>query len=54
MKLIQTIKSWDVERNFGNARDVRNILDKAVDTHAVHVKEGIDENARFYILGSDL
>lgn len=46
-----------MEPFFGNARNVRNLLDKIIDNHAVNFKQNkgeIAEEARYYLLGSDL
>ncbi len=42
---------------FGNARNVRNLLDKIIDNHAVNFKRNkdiVNESTRYYLLGGDL
>lgn len=41
--------------NFGNARDVRNLLDQIIDNHAFNLSQGIDTEAeRYKLVAKDL
>ena len=44
-----------MERFFGNARDVRNLIDKAIDEHALNVKKGVVDGCdKYYLHAIDL
>ena len=55
-KAMDILNKKRTEAFFGNARDVRNLIDKAVDNHALNMKKNnsIDERCRYYLLGIDL
>ena len=36
--------------NFGNARTVRNLLDKIIDRHAVNLMQGVNTEEKKYVL----
>lgn len=55
-KAIDLLSKKRHEAFFGNARDVRNLVDKAIDNHALNIKQrdSIDPSMRYYLLGIDL
>lgn len=53
-KFQEYIRKVKKEKNFGNARTVRNILDKCIDRHALNLKEKkIDPSDTYRLMGID-
>ncbi len=53
-KFREYIRKAKKEKNFGNARTVRNILDKCIDCHALNLKEGrLRKSDTYKLTGED-